>query len=103
MGNQLVWEDRFNIGVDIIDKEHRKLFKIINKLFAFSEQEGKSSWVCQEGIKYFKDHALKHFAEEEFYMESIAYKEFETHRRLHTDFRRHILPELEKELVEADY
>ncbi len=28
MGNQLVWEDRFNIGVDFIDNEHMKLVTI---------------------------------------------------------------------------
>ena len=39
MQNQFIWQDRFNIGVDVIDKEHKKLFKIINRLFAFSEQE----------------------------------------------------------------
>jgi len=99
MGNQLVWEDRFNIGVDFIDNEHMKLFKIMNKLFIFSENKNKSSWACQEGIKYFKDHALKHFAEEEAYMASISYKELETHKRLHEDFRMHILPAHEKELT----
>lgn len=103
MGNQLVWEDRFNIGVDFIDKEHMKLFKIINKLFLFSENKNKSSWVCQEGIKYFKDHALKHFSEEEAYMESISYKGLETHRRLHEDFKQHILPAHEKELEQNKY
>lgn len=103
MGNQLVWEDRFNIGVDLIDKEHKKLFKIINKLFLFSENKNKSSWVCQEGIKYFKDHALKHFSEEEAYMESISYKGLETHRRLHEDFKKHILPAHEKELEQNNY
>ena len=46
MVNQLVWEDRFNIGVDFIDNEHMKLFKIMNKLFTFSENKDKSSWVC---------------------------------------------------------
>ena len=35
MGNQLVWNERYNIGVDIIDKEHQKLFHILNKLFRF--------------------------------------------------------------------
>ena len=38
MGNQLVWQDRFNIGVDIIDREHKKLFSIVNKLFSHSVQ-----------------------------------------------------------------
>ena len=54
MGNQLEWQDRFNIGVELIDREHRKLFIVINKLLEFRNQDGKSQWVCQEGIKYFK-------------------------------------------------
>lgn len=101
MGNYLVWEDRYNIGIDRFDKEHKKLFKIINKLFQFSGQQEKGAWVCQEGIKYFKDHAIKHFAEEEAYMESISYQGLETHRRLHEDFSTRTLPLLEKELEQT--
>ncbi len=103
MGNQLVWQDRFDIGVDVIDREHRKLFSIMNRLLAFSEQEDKMQWVCQEGLKYFKDHAMKHFAEEEVYMASIDYKGFETHRRLHDNFRQKTLPALEEELNRTNY
>lgn len=35
MDNQFVWKDEFDIGVETIDKEHRKLFRIINKLLLF--------------------------------------------------------------------
>ena len=45
MENHLEWQERYNIGVDIIDKEHKKLFKIINKLFAFGEDEDRKSVV----------------------------------------------------------
>ena len=103
MGNRLVWQDRYNIGVDIIDKEHRKLFSIMNRLLTFIEDEDKSQWVCQEGVKYFKGHAMKHFSEEEAYMASIDYHGYETHRRLHDDFRRKTLPALEEELKKNDY
>lgn len=103
MENRLVWQNRFNIGVDIIDNEHRKLFKIINKLFAFGEDEEKSQWVCQEGIKYFKDHAMKHFADEEAYMESVNYSGLQVHKRIHDDFREKILPALQEELEDSDY
>ena len=103
MGNQLVWQDRFDIGVDVIDREHRKLFSIMNRLLAFSEQEDKMQWVCQEGLKYFKDHAMKHFAEEEVYMASISYKGYESHRRIHDNFRRNTLPALERELQQSNY
>ena len=33
MEDQLVWKEEFNIGVEIIDKEHQRLFSIINRLF----------------------------------------------------------------------
>ncbi len=103
MENQLVWKEEYNIGVDVIDKEHQRLFKIINKLFAFGKEEKKSQWACQEGIKYFKDHAMKHFAEEEKYMTSIGYAGLEVHRHLHEGFRRKTLPALEKELEQTNY
>lgn len=98
MGSRLIWNKRYNIGVDIIDKEHRKLFSILNKLSDFGHREEKSRFACQEAIKYFKDHAIQHFADEEAYMASIDYPGLETHRRIHKDFREHMLPALESEM-----
>ena len=48
MDTQFVWQEEFNIGVDIIDKEHQRLFKIINKLFAFKKEGKNSEFACQE-------------------------------------------------------
>ena len=103
MGNQLVWHERFNIGVEFIDREHRKLFSIMNRLFAASEKKENNRWVYEEGIKYFKEHAMRHFAEEEVYMASTGYPGFDTHRRLHDNFRRKTLPALERELELTNY
>jgi len=103
MGNQLEWQERYNLGIDIIDKEHKKLFGILNKLLTTGKEGEKSRWACQEGIKYFKDHAMKHFSEEEAYMASIHYIGYDTHRRLHDNFRKKMLPALEKELKQTAY
>lgn len=103
MGSQLVWQERFNIGVDYIDEEHKKLFGILNRMLMYGDQEIKGQWACKEGIKYFKDHAMKHFTEEEHYMASINYKGFDTHRHLHDNFRKKTLPALEKELEQTKY
>lgn len=103
MENQFVWKDEFKIGVEIIDKEHKKLFKIINKLFEFKDEEATRQWACREGIKFFKQHAINHFADEEAYMESIDYEGIEQHRRLHIGFRENTLPALELELKQTDY
>ena len=102
-GSQFVWQDRVNTGVDIIDREHKKLFSILKRLFTYGQNEAKSQWVCQEGIKYFKEHAMKHFAEEEVYMASINYSGFDMHRRLHDTFRKKTLPEIEKELYQTRF
>ena len=103
MEPQFEWRDEFNIGVETVDQEHRRLFKIINKLFAFREDEKDSQWTCQEGIKYFKSHAVNHFNDEEAYMESIGYEGLEQHRRIHQSFREDTLPALEQELERTGY
>ena len=103
MGNHLLWNEHYNIGVPIIDKEHKKLLSILNKLFDFGQKEEKSHFACHEAIKYFKDHAIQHFADEETYMASIGYPGLEAHKRIHRDFRQRMLPALEKELEQTDY
>ncbi len=103
MGTQFEWREEFNIGVDSIDKEHQQLFKIINKLYAFKEEEKDNQWLCQEGIKFFRGHALKHFAGEEAYMASINYKGLEQHCKIHRGFRENTLPALEEELERSGY
>lgn len=103
MKTQFAWKEEFNIGVDVIDKEHKKLFKIINELFAFKEDEETRQWACREGIKFFKGHAVNHFSDEEAYMDSIQYEGAEQHKRLHEGFRENTLPALEQELEQSGY
>ena len=74
MAKEIKWNKRFDIGVDSIDKAHRKLFSIVHKLSCLNENENNGPWACAEGIKYFKNYAITHFAEEEAYMKSIGYK-----------------------------
>lgn len=40
--NKIVWNKRYEINVDFIDKEHKQLFSTINKLLTLSENEDKS-------------------------------------------------------------
>lgn len=103
MSEKLIWNKRFNIGVDSIDNAHRKLFSIVRKLIYLSKDENNGRWACAEGIKYFKSYAINHFTDEEAYMQLINYKEYEMHKRLHDDMRYKTLPALEKDLTESNY
>lgn len=103
MSTQFLWKNEYNIGVDIIDREHKKLFRIINKMFSVIEHDKNYQWACQESIKYFKGHTLQHFADEEAYMESIQFEGRAMHKRIHDDFRTNTLPALEQELERTSY
>lgn len=101
--NELEWNERFNIGVEVIDKAHKRLFSIVRKLVDLNEEEEKRRWACEEGIKYFKSYTVRHFAEEEEYMKSINYKGYAIHKKLHDEMRDMTIPALERELVEREY
>ena len=58
---QIIWNDRYKMGVDHIDKDHKSLFSTMNKLLQISEEEEKNEWVCREGVKFLKNHSLEHF------------------------------------------
>lgn len=103
MADEYEWREEYNIGVDSIDKEHKQLFGIINKLLVM-EKEGKDTeWICNEGIKFFRGHAGEHFSNEEAYMSAIGYKGLEEHVRLHRDFKENMLPALEAELERTNF
>ena len=61
---EIQWNDRLGIGVDQIDNAHKKLFAIINRMIKLNEDPKNQKLICEEGIKYFKNYTLKHFAEQ---------------------------------------
>lgn len=103
MPNEIKWNDRFCIGVDTIDKAHRNLFSIVGQLLSLSEDMDKQRHACIEGVRYFKSYAMKHFAEEEAYMQSINYPGYAMHKSLHDSLRDETLPTLEAELEAQNY
>lgn len=103
MTNEVKWDKNYNIGVDSIDNAHRKLFSIVRKLVDISQNENNGQWACAEGIKYFKSYAIEHFTDEEAYMQSIGYRDYEIHKCLHDDMRYKTIPALEKDLSESNY
>lgn len=103
MPNTIKWNDRFNLGVESIDKAHQKLFSIVDKMVNLNDDEKNRKWICEEGIKYFKNYAVKHFADEEAYMQSIHYIGYSTHKRIHDNMKNNTLPALEKDMAESEY
>ena len=103
MTKEIKWNDRFKIGIDSIDNAHKKLFSIVGKLIALNEDEAKQRHACREGIKFFKNYTMKHFADEEAYMQSINYPDFAIHKSLHDRLRDKTIPALEAEMEKSGY
>ena len=100
---QIQWQDRFNIGVEMIDQAHRQLFSIVQKIMNLYVERHEDKFACVEGLKYFKAYALKHFAEEEAYMQKIGYTGYAAHKKIHDRMRYEVLPELERLLYGSDF
>lgn len=103
MADEYVWSDDYNIGIEAIDREHKQLFSIINKLFVMVKDGKDNEWICNEGIKFFRSHTDTHFKNEEAYMDSVNYDRYAEHKMMHQSFKEITLPTLEKELERTNY
>lgn len=98
------WQERFNIGVENIDSAHQELFRIINKLHKIAHMGGDNAkWTASQTIKYVHSYALKHFQDEEAYMVSINFRDYEAHKAVHTAMREKIIPRLYAHLEQENY
>ena len=100
---KIAWNEKFNIGVDVIDKAHAKLFRIIHRMIDLSDDSATPKHTCQEMLKYLETYSMAHFAEEEAYMRSIRYSGYAQHKRSHDNFRDKTLVSLKKDLELSNY
>ncbi len=79
------WDDKYNVGVSIIDEEHKKLIGIINKVIVAKQHNNNPeeiSGILNEMAK----HAQRLFKTEESYMIKFNYPEYQYHKEEHLDF-----------------
>lgn len=103
--NSFEWKEEYNIGVDIIDEAHRQLFRMVSRIigiFGGSDFE-KNKMTCIEAIRYLKNYAVKHFAEEEAFQLKIGDPGYKMHKKIHDNMRDVVIPALEKEVVAKGY
>lgn len=97
------WDDKFKIGVEVVDKAHAKLFRITKKLLEQSADTQTHPSTFREGVKYLEAYSMTHFSEEEAYMRSIRYGGYAQHKRIHDNFRDRTLVSLKKDLELSHY
>lgn len=95
--------EEYCTGNDLIDNEHRELFRIIGKVNRLVE-DSVDQTQCDEILSILaelKTYTEYHFADEEEYMESIHYDGLEAQQRAHRAFV-YKIKEIKKEDIEQD-
>lgn len=82
---KIVWEDRFNIQVDVIDEQHRRLVDLMNRLIAVQEEETSDEEIA-DILGAMTNYLGYHFDTEEQLMIDHGYPELESHREEHQAF-----------------
>lgn len=99
------WKDEYCVGVEEIDQAHMKLFTIVRRLMKnlMHDNYDKNKRTCIEVVKYLKQYALEHFAEEEAYQLKVGYGGYVNHKRIHDHMRDVTIPALERKMELAGY
>lgn len=95
----LGWTENLSVGVDLIDSQHKIWFEKADQLFE-AGKSGKAKEFISQMLDFLDDYTKKHFSDEEKYMLSINYPEYETQKNLHTGFINE-LAKLKKEFEES--
>ena len=84
----LKFTKEYYTGIDVIDKEHSRLFDILSDLNALNQKDyvyDKYDAII-DIVEELKDYTVKHFQDEERYMKSINYEGLAVQQSVHQSF-----------------
>ncbi len=81
------WNDGFEIGVQAVDAQHRRLFELMNQVYAHYRQEAGNGAV-ERTVDELVKVALQHLEDEEALQRRAGYVGFEAHQRIHERLRK---------------
>ena len=76
------WDQRYSVDIAEIDRQHRKLFDLLNELYA-AMQEGQADQVVGKVLDRVVDYTVLHFAHEERLFTQYGYPGAAAHRDEH--------------------
>lgn len=82
----LNWDDKFNIGHDLIDAQHKELIDNFN-LFVAACKTSKGKESLGKTVDFLEGYVAMHFAAEEKLMRNSDYPDIDSHLALHDEFR----------------
>ncbi len=90
----ILWTDDLNTGIDVIDKQHRRIVDYINDLELAKAKQDRET--VGKVLDELVDYTLSHFAFEESLQEEAGYKYCKPHKKVHDLFVRRVNDYLER-------
>lgn len=86
----MMWKDKYKVGVELIDEQHKELFKRLSDFIQIVQ--GKTDWderldKVKETMEFMKEYVVFHFDDEEAYQAKINYPDIEIHKEAHRKFK----------------
>jgi hemerythrin len=85
----LEWNKSLETGIDVIDEQHKELFRRIDSL-ELAMYNGRAVTELRSLLEYLESYVIEHFHDEEELMLQINYPNFASHVKEHNDFRNSI-------------
>ncbi len=92
----LEWEDKYSVGITLMDHQHKKLVEMINQLHD-ALGSGKGSETVGKILKNLIQYTRSHFVTEEKIMEDHSYPDLPPHKERHQKLVKKVL-EFQEEL-----
>src|SRR5690606_6900444 len=84
----ILWTDDLNIGIDVIDRQHRRIVDYINDLEVAKVRQDREA--VGRVLEELVDYTMSHFAFEESLQEEAGYKYCKPHKKVHDLFVRRV-------------
>lgn len=101
----MLWKDKYQLGVSVIDQQHKELF---DRVGAFMQTlRSADPWAdkvqqVNETLEFMKGYVVEHFRDEELYQQQIGYPGYEAHRQIHADMVKYVL-EVSREYTQSGF
>jgi len=86
MINGIAWQDKYSIGYDNVDAQHRRMFEMLSELVNAC-MDGSDTEKLKSTIDFLVNYTVQHFYDEELIQIQYNYPGYKRHKQIHEDFK----------------
>ena len=91
-GDIVTWSDKYAVGIEMLDSQHRMLVELTNQLYSACNMGGKVlSAAFQDAMHKIVEYVRFHFSAELKLLNSVNYPDYNHHKKMHDDLIHEIL------------